>query len=38
MAAAKKNTKTRKAVKVSAEYLKALKAETLECLLCNEVP
>jgi len=38
MAAAKKNVKARKAVKVSAEYIRALEAETLECLINNEVP
>jgi hypothetical protein len=38
MAAAKKNVKTGKKVKESAEYLRALKAETLECLINNEVP
>ncbi|GEM_PF-3816431 len=38
MTAVKKNIKAKKAVKVKAEYIRALKAETLECLINNEVP
>ena len=38
MAAVKKSVKAGKAVKVKAEYLRALKAETLECLINSEVP
>jgi len=38
MAAARKNVQTGKTVKVNAAYLRALNAETLECLMNNEVP
>jgi hypothetical protein len=38
MAPARKSVKAEKTVKVNTAYLRALKAETLECLMNNEVP